>query len=125
MQNYPIGDFLIRIKNASLANNKEVQMPSSKFVKELAKALKEEKLLDSVEDSKGIIKVLLSFSHKKPVIMDVKLISRPGLRVYKSADELKKVKRPTIFMVSTPKGIMSAQKAIKQRVGGEVLAEIL
>lgn len=125
MQNYPIGDFLIRIKNASLANNKEVEMLSSKFVKEVARALKEEKLLEKIEDNKGIIKVHLAYSHKKPVIMDIKLVSKPGLRVYKSVDDLEKIKRPTIFMISTSKGVMSAQKAIKQRLGGEVLAEIL
>ncbi len=57
--------------------------------------------------------------------MDIKLISKPGLRIYKSVDELEKIKRPTIFLVSTPKGILSSKKAIKQRIGGEILAEIL
>jgi small subunit ribosomal protein S8 len=125
MQNYSIGDFLIRIKNASLANNKKVEVHTSKFIKSMAKALKEEGFLEKVEEKNGLILVDLAFSHKKPVIMDVKLISKPGLRVYKSADELEKIKKPTIFMVSTPRGIMSSRKAIKQRLGGEVLAEIL
>ncbi|MFH1971392.1 MAG: 30S ribosomal protein S8 [Patescibacteria group bacterium] len=125
MQTYPVGDFLIRIKNASLANKKEVEVFSSKFVKEVAKTLKEEGFLDTVEEKKGKIKVTLAFSHKKPVVMDIKLISRPGLRIYKSVDDLEKIKRPTIFLISTPKGILSSKKAIKQRMGGEVLAEIL
>ena len=125
MQNYPVGDFLIRIKNASLANKKEVEVFSSKFVKEVAKTLKEEGFLNTVEEKKGKIKVTLAFSHKKPVVMDITLVSRPGLRVYKSVDDLEKVKRPTIFLISTPKGVLSSKKAIKKRIGGEILAEIL
>lgn len=125
MQNYPVGDFLIRIKNASLANRKEVEVFSSKFVKEVAKTLKEEGFLDTIEEKKGKIKVTLAFSHKKPVIMDIKLVSRPGLRIYKNVDDMAKIKRPTIFLISTPKGVISSRKAIKQRLGGEVLAEIL
>ena len=125
MQTYPVGDFLIRIKNASLANKKEVEVFSSKFVKEVAKTLKEEGFLNTIEEKKGKIKVTLAFSHKKPVVMDIKLVSRPGLRLYKNVDELEKIKRPTIFLISTPKGVLSSKKAIKQRVGGEILAEIL
>jgi len=125
MQTYPAGDFLIRIKNASLANRKEVEVFSSKFVKEIAKALKEEGFLDTIEEKKGKIKVTLAFSHKKPVVMDIKLISRPGLRIYRNVDDMAKIKRPTIFLISTPKGVISSRKAIKQRLGGEVLAEIL
>ena len=125
MQNYPVGDFLIRIKNASLANKKEVEVFSSKFVKEVAKTLKEEGFLNTIEEKKGKIKVTLAFSHKKPVVMDIKLVSRPGLRLYKSVEELEKIKRPTIFLISTPKGVLSSKKAIKKRIGGEILAEIL
>ena len=96
-----------------------------KFVKEVAKTLKEEGFLNTIEEKKGKIKVTLSFSHKKPVVMDIKLISRPGLRLYKNVEELEKIKRPTIFLISTPKGVLSSKKAIKERVGGEILAEIL
>ena len=125
MQNYPVGDFLIRIKNASLANRKEVEVFGSNFINGVAKTLKEEGFLDTVEKKNKKIKVTLAYSHKKPVIMDIKLISKPGLRIYKSVDELEKIKRPTIFLVSTPKGILSSKKAIKQRISGEILAEIL
>ena len=125
MQNYPVGDFLIRIKNASLANRKEVEVFGSNFINEVAKTLKEEGFLDTIEKKNKKIKVTLAYSHKKPVIMDIKLISKPGLRIYKSIDELEKIKRPTIFLVSTPKGILSSKKAIKQRISGEILAEIL
>ena len=125
MQNYPVGDFLIRIKNAALARGKEVEVYKSKFVKDVAKALKEEGFLDKVEESKGRLKVTLAYAYKKPVVMDIKLISRPGLRVYKGSDELEKIKRPTIFLISTSEGVISSKKAIKKRAGGEVLAEIL
>lgn len=125
MQNYPVGDFLIRIKNAALARGKEVEVYKSKFVKDVAKALKEEGFLDKVEEDRGKLKVTLAYAYKKPVVMDIKLISRPSLRVYKGSDELEKIKRPTIFLISTSEGVISSKKAIKKRVGGEVLAEIL
>ena len=125
MTNYPIGDFLIRIKNAALARRKRVEVVSSKFIKDVAKTLKEEGFLDKVEEKKGKLIVNISYSHKKPVLMDIKVVSRPGLRIYMGVDDLEKIKRPSIFIISTPKGIISSIKAIKKRIGGEIIAEVL
>ena len=57
--------------------------------------------------------------------MDIKLVSKPGLRVYKSVEELESIRSPAIYIVTTNKGIMTAKDAVKKRVGGEVIAEIL
>lgn len=124
MTNYPLGDFLIRLKNASLAGNKEVEVTSSKLVKETAICLKNMGFLDKVEEKDKKLFVSLSFKDKKPVLLDLKVISRPGLRIYMSVDEIGKIKRPSVFVISSPKGIISSRKAVKERVGGEIIVEI-
>jgi small subunit ribosomal protein S8 len=73
----------------------------------------------------GQLTAFISYRKKQPLIMDVRLVSKPGLRVYKKADELEKIKKPTILIVSTPKGVMSSREAIKKRLGGEVIVEML
>lgn len=122
---YTVGDFLIRLKNASLARHVRLQVPSSKAVKELANALKKEGYLDEIYEEQGNLFVRLVYKNKEPVLTDVRLISKPGLRVYKGVNELERLKGPSIYFVSTPKGVMSSKEAIKRRLGGEVIAEIL
>lgn len=124
MTNYPVGDFIIRLKNAALAGNKSLEVSRTKFIVETCKTLKKMGFVEVFEEKSGKVKVELVFKSKKPLVMGIKLISKPGLRVYKSADELAKVKGPSIFLISTPKGLLSSKEAIKQRVGGEVIAEI-
>ncbi|KKS81021.1 MAG: 30S ribosomal protein S8 [Candidatus Woesebacteria bacterium GW2011_GWC1_43_10b] len=123
--NYPVGDFFIRIKNAARAGHKEVVLPSTKFIKEIAKTLKKEGFLDSVSQDKGNLKISLAYRKKEPIIMDIKLISKPGLRRYVSADEISKRRGASILILSTSKGVLSSQDALKARVGGEVIAEVL
>jgi small subunit ribosomal protein S8 len=123
--NYTIGDFLIRIKNACLTRNKKVEAKNTKLIENLANTLKKEGLLDEVKVEGKKITASISYRDKKSLILDIKLVSKPGLRVYKGADELEKIKGPSIFIVSTNKGVMSTKEAIKKRVGGEVIAEIL
>lgn len=123
--NYRVGDFLIRVKNASMATLDEVLMPSTKLIHAVANALKEEGYLNEVVVNEGIITVKLTYSHKKPLLTDLKLVSNPGLRVYANVDKLKARKARSSFLIlSTPKGIMSHKKAIKNMTGGEVIAEI-
>lgn len=122
--NYPIGDFLIRVKNASLARNHEIVVTNSKLVESVAHLLEKEGYLEGIKKEKGKLSVRLSYRKKEPVILGLKLVSSPGLRVYKGVFELEKKKGPSTFIVSTPKGIMSAMGAIKKRLGGEVIAEI-
>lgn len=123
--NYRAGDFLIRVKNAGRAQNAEVSVPVTKMVRAIANSLKEEGYLTEVSEKDGILTVKLAISHKKPVLMDLKLVSTPGLRVYADIDKLKARKvRSSSLILTTPKGIMSQRKAIKQNTGGEVIAEV-
>jgi small subunit ribosomal protein S8 len=123
--NYPVGDFLIRIKNASLARRKVVVFPPYKFVISVAKTLKNEGYLREVEVNNESLSVSISYKRKEPMITNIKLVSKPGLRIYMSYDELQKIKKPSILIISTPKGVMSSMEAIKKKLGGEVIAEVL
>ncbi len=125
MVNYPVGDFLIRVKNIAMAGKKELEFPATKLVVNVANVLKKTGYFDSVSATKGMLNVSLTFKHKKPLILDVKLISKPGLRVYKSLDEIKVKKGATTLIMSTPKGVISNKEAIKLGTGGEIIAEIL
>ena len=123
--NYPVGDFLIKLKNASMAGNKEVKVVTSNKILAIAEALKKLGFLDSVKKEKDEITVGLTFKNKKPLLMDVKLVSKPGLRIYMGVDEIEKKKGPSIFLLTTPNGIISSLQAVKMNQGGEVIAEIL
>ncbi len=119
-----MGDFLIRIKNAVLARNREVEIDSTNLIKNVASILKKEGYLEEVKQVKGKLIVRLAYKRKEPVILDLKLVSRPGLRVYMGVDELEKKKGPSSYILSTPEGIITLQEAIKKRIGGEVIVEI-
>jgi small subunit ribosomal protein S8 len=123
--NYPIGDFLIRLKNAATGGLKVVGVGKTRFIVAVAKALKKVGYLDDIEEKEGQIFVRLTYRKKEPILLDVKLVSKPGLRVYMGVEELEKQKGPSVLIISTPLGIMSATEAIKKRVGGEVIAKVL
>jgi len=123
--NYPVGDFLIRLKNAGMAGKSVVSAKDSKLIRAVASALKKEGFIDEIKEEKGTITVKLSFRKKEPVLLDVKLVSKPGLRVYMNVEELIAKKGPSIVVLSTPLGVVSGKDAIKKKVGGEVIAEVL
>jgi len=123
--NYPVGDFLIQVKNAAMAKRREVIFADRKQIREIAYVLKEKEYFDEVEKEDGKLKIRLTYIKKEPALISLKLISKPGLRIYMSVDELEKVKSPSFFIVSTSKGVMTSKDAIKKRVGGEIIAEIL
>lgn len=125
VNNYPVGDFLIRLKNAGLARQRIVEVPFTKLVRDVAKILEREGYLDEVSVKGGAVLARLKYKKKEPVLLNIHLVSRPGLRVYMGVDALAKKKGPSIFVVSTPQGIVMSKDAIKKRVGGEVIAEIL
>lgn len=125
MTNYHIADFLIRLKNASMANIKEVTMPSTNLIEAVAKTLKFEKYLSDVSVKDGKITVKLAIYMKRPVLANVTVISRPGLRIYMNVDEIEAIKSPDVYILSTPKGVMSGKQAIKARTGGEVIAKVI
>jgi small subunit ribosomal protein S8 len=122
--NYSVGDFLVRIKNAAMADRKTVEYKAQKQIIAIAEALKKYGFLDEVKKDKGILSVALTFKNKKPVMTDLKLVSKPGLRVYMKISEIEKRKGPRIYIITTPKGIISSREAVKTRTGGEVIAEI-
>ncbi|HCR35440.1 30S ribosomal protein S8 [Candidatus Woesebacteria bacterium GWC2_33_12] len=125
MTNYQIGDFLIRIKNASMAGIKEVTFFNSGMVLEVAKALKSEGFIDSIEVNKKNITIKLSIFNKKPVLSNIKIVSKPGLRIYMNVEKIESYHKPDILILTTPKGIMSGKRAKKERVGGELIAKVI
>ena len=131
MTSDPIADMLTRIRNANTAKHDTVDIPASKIKVAIAGILVDEGFIekyDIVEDGKiKTIHVTLKYGADKneKVITGIKRISKPGLRVYASKDELPRVlKGLGIAIVSTSKGIMTDKEARKQHIGGEVLAYI-
>lgn len=122
--NYSIGDFLIRIKNTALANRKEMEVDNTKLIENVAKVLVKEGILTEVKKKDGKLTVKLAYRKKEPIIIDLRLVSKPGLRIYMGADELSAIRKPSFLILSTPKGIITSREAIKQRIGGEVIVEI-
>lgn len=122
----PIADMLTRIRNATTARDKTVEIPFSKIKQELAKILKEEGYIQDQEfvgnDKQGMIRVHLKYVGKENAISGLKRISKPGLRVYAPKHEIPKVLGGLgIAVLSTSKGIMTDRKARVEGVGGEVI----
>lgn len=123
-----IADMLTRIRNAGSAKHETVDVPSSRVKEAIAEILVEEgyvKSVEKIEDGKqGILRITLKYTaNKKAVISGIKRISKPGLRVYASKDELPRVLNGLgIAVVSTSQGIMTDKKARKLGIGGEVMA---
>ena len=121
--NNSIADMLTRIRNAQLARKQTVAMPVSKLKTAIANVLLDEGYVASVDVEGQSLTVGLKYYEGKPVIEQIKRVSRPGLRIYKSKDELKPVKQGLgVFIVSTNKGIMTDRAARAAGVGGEVIA---
>ena len=126
----PIADMLTRIRNANAMHYKEVAMPSSKMKVEIAKILKNEGFIENYNINKDGVQATLTLTlkyghNKETVITGLKRISKPGLRVYSSHEDLPKVLNGLgIAIISTPKGIMTDKQARKEKVGGEVIASV-
>ena len=123
----PIADMLTRIRNANAAKHICVDVPASNVKTAIAEILLEEGYIKNyqiIEDGKqDIIRIALKYNGKERAISGIKRVSTPGLRIYKSKEELPKVlKGLGIAIVSTSKGIMTDKKARKENVGGEVMA---
>ena len=123
----PIADMLTRIRNANAQRHESVDVPASKLKKSIAEILLNEgyiKSFEEIEDNaQGIIRITLKYVNKQKVITGLKRISKPGLRVYATKDELPKVLGGLgIALISTSQGIMTDKKAREAGIGGEVLA---
>lgn len=122
----PIADMLTRIRNGQMAGKAEVVLPSSKLKKAICNVLSAEGYIagfDATTDGcKESLRVKLKYHHGVPVIEMIKRVSRPGLRIYRSNDEVPKVMGGLgIAIVSTSKGIMTDRAARSQSLGGEVI----
>jgi small subunit ribosomal protein S8 len=131
--NDPIADMLTRVRNALMARHHEVPVPRSKIKVEIARVLKEEGYIEaySVGDETPIpiinikLKYYGSRRERRPVITKIQRVSKPGRRVYRKRFELPIVLSGTgIAIVTTPRGVMTAQQARKQGFGGEVLCYV-
>ena len=126
----PIADMLTRIRNANSSKHKTVDIPCSNMKKAIANILFEEGYIKSFEeiknDNQGIIRITLKYDEKGARVIDgIKRISKPGLRVYASKDELPKVLNGLgIALISTSKGIKTDKEAREAGLGGEVLAYV-
>ena len=124
-----IADMLTRIRNANSAKHDSVDIPASNMKKAIAQILVDEgyvKNYQVIEDGKqGIIRVTLKYTgaSRTPVITGLRRVSKPGLRIYSSSEDMPRVMRGIgTAIVSTSKGVMTDKKARKENVGGEVLA---
>ena len=122
-----IADMLTRIRNANNAKHESVDIPASNMKKSIADILVKEgyvKGYQIVEDGKqGIIRVALKYNGKEKVIKGLRRVSKPGLRIYASCEDMPRVMNGLgIAIVSTSKGIMTGKKAQSLNVGGEVIA---
>jgi small subunit ribosomal protein S8 len=123
-----LADMFTRIRNGHMAEKAHVAMPSSKQKIAVANLLKDEGYITdfSVEgDVKPVLSIELKYFEGKPVIEEIKRVSRPSLRIYKSASELPKVADGLgIAIVSTSKGVMTDRAARKAGIGGEVICTV-
>lgn len=115
---------MIRIKNAALAQNSEISVPKNKKLKRIASVLKKEGYITDYSEKDQTATIKLAYRMKRPVLFGLSIISRPGMRIYTNVRELEKKKGPSIYLISSQKGIITSGEAIKQRIGGEVIAEL-
>ena len=131
----PIADMLTRIRNIAMAQQSLVSMPSSTLKVEVARILQEEGYLESYEvvegkvSSQKILRLRLKYigerRHRRPIITGLQRVSRPGCRVYTTKKDIPWVLSGIgIAILSTPKGVMTDQRARKIGVGGEILCKV-
>jgi len=123
-------DFVIRIKNASLARRREIVLPYSKLNHEIGKTLVKLGFLEDIkekeENKKKILLALLKFEKRTPILAGVQIFSKPSLRIYESSKKLRdlEIKGNKTVVVSTNQGVMTGKEARKKGLGGEVLFAI-
>jgi len=126
----PIGDMIARIKNAQLRNHKVITLPSSKFKVKLADVLKNEGfIIDYKIESKKTntfdLLINLKYNQGSPVISTIERVSKPGRRIFSSAQSLPKINNGLgIAIISTSQGVMTDIDARKQKLGGEIICKV-
>ena len=125
----PIVDMIARVKNAQSRNHKKVELPSSNFKVKIAEILKNEGFVKDFkvnsEKNKNLLSLELKYHSGNPVISVIERVSKPGRRVFSSAQSLPKINNGLgIAIISTPKGVMTDIDARKQKVGGEIICKV-
>ena len=126
----PIGDMIARVKNAQDRNHKKVELPSSNFKVKIADILKNEGFIKDFKvnkenNNKSTLSLELKYYSGNPVISTFERVSKPGRRIFSSAEGLPKINNGLgIAIVSTPKGVMTDIDARKKRVGGEIICKV-
>ena len=125
----PIGDMIARIKNSQARKHKSVKLPSSKFKIKIAEVLKDEGFIIDFKtadvNDKIYLDIILKYSYGNPVINSIERVSKPGRRIFSSANGLPKINNGLgIAIISTPKGVMTDIDARKQKVGGEIICKV-
>ncbi len=125
-----LGDMLTRIRNGQTTNKKIVDAPASRFRKNVLEVLKREGFIRNFEEKEmrpgiNFFEIELKYYNGKPVISEIKRVSKPGRRVYSSIKNLQKTYNGLgISILSTPRGVMSDNEAREANVGGEILCTI-
>ena len=127
--NDPISDMITRIKNGQMRSFKKIEMPSSVFKIKILNVLKSEGFIHDyfLEENgkKSNITINLKYKMGNPVINNIQRISKPGRRIYSSAESLPKINNGLgVAIISTPKGVMSDLDAKKQNIGGEIICKV-
>ena len=126
----PIGDMFSRIRNGQMRSLNSIDIPSSNFRKNILKILKEEGYIkdyyiEKSENNKISLKINLKYYEGDPVIKEIKRISKPGRRVYSSANSIPRVMNGLgLAILSTPKGVMTDTDAKKNNIGGEIICKV-
>tara|TARA_B100001121_G_C18125665_1_gene361041 strand:- start:18 stop:413 length:396 start_codon:yes stop_codon:yes gene_type:complete len=125
----PIGDMIARVKNAQARNHKIVDLPSSNFKMKIANILKNEGFIKNFkiigDSKKPLLSLELKYHSGNPVISNFERVSKPGRRIFSSANSLPKINNGLgIAIVSTPKGVMTDMDARKQKIGGEIICKV-
>ena len=128
--NYKVSDFLIRIKNASLAKRKKIFAPYCNINKKVGQVLVKEGFLESIReivlDGKKVLEAVIKYERRSPVLTNILIVNRPSLHVYTKLSGIPEIQRRGKYtiIISTSKGIMTGKEAYKKRLGGEVLFKI-
>lgn len=125
----PVADMLTRIRNGQQAKHQHVTLVSSILKEQIAKVLKDEGFIadytvEPLENNLKSMTIHLKYFQGRPVIVKIKRVSKPGLRVYKSVKDLTSVPGFGISILSTSKGVMTHSAAKVNNVGGEVICEV-
>lgn len=129
MMTDPIADMFTRIRNALNAGKPSVRIPASRLKESVLVVLRDEGYISGFHAETGgahrMIEVELKYYEGSPVIRDLQRVSRPGLRIYQSPDDVKPVLGGLgVAILSTPRGVMTDRTARRERVGGEVMATV-